>query len=308
MKTKTLILGIASVLLLAIVCCPTAQARKQKQRQSKKQAQKVLVVYYSQTSNTKAVAEEIAKKLGADIAEVEALNPYDGDFKATIDRCQQERKDGIVPEIKALKVDLKKYDVIFLGYPVWFGTYAPPIASFLDKVDLSGKKIVPFCTFGSGGLESSVDQMKSKQPKAEILDGYGVRAARMKAMPAEVDQFLKASGFLKGEHVKLGEFSIPHVVSDDEAAIFNAAIGDYPMLKNVRALTVASRPIPNGVEYLFTASDKPRNPNSGNQEPRPWPLEKSDNTKDTVMRPPVEMQVYVVVINGETPVFTRVVR
>ena len=290
MKTRTLIMGIASALLLTIVFCPSAQARKKSHRQHKKPAQKVLVVYYSQTSNTEAVAKEIAKKLGANIAEVLPVNPYDGDFKATIERSKEEREKGITPEIKPLKVDVAKYDVIFLGYPIWFGTYAPPIATLLNKVDLSGKTIVPFCTFGSGGLESSATDLAQAQPKAKILDGYGVRAARMDAMPKEVDQFLKASGFLKGEYVKLEPFPAQHIVSDEEAAIFDAAVGDYPMM-NAKAMTVASRLIPDGMEYLFTAVDKPRK-----------------NDPNLQMRPPVEMKVYVTVLDGKAPVFTKVVR
>ena len=253
-------------------------------------AQKTLVLYYSQTSNTKAVAEEIATKLGADIEEIALVTPYEGDYKATIERSKKEREQGITPEIKPLKVDVDKYDVIFLGYPIWYGTYAPPIATLLDKVDLSGKTIVPFCTFGSGGLESSAAYLAQAQPKAKILDGYGVRAARMDAMPKEVDQFLKASGFLKGKYVKLADFPAQHVVSDEESAIFDAAVGDYPMI-SAKAMTVASRTIPDGMEYLFTAVDKPRK-----------------NDSNLQMRPPVEMKVYVTVLDGKAPVFTKVVR
>lgn len=92
-----------------------------------KKAQKVLVLYYSQTNNTKMVADEIANRLNADTEQIEAVNPYDGDFQATIERCMQERKDGVTPDIQQVKSDLSKYDVIFIGYPVWFGTYAPPV-------------------------------------------------------------------------------------------------------------------------------------------------------------------------------------
>ncbi len=292
MKTKALIMGIAATLLLAIVCCPDAQARKKSHKTHKKPAQRTLVVYYSQTSNTRTVAKEIARKLGADIEEIAPVTPYDGDYKATIERSKKEREQGILPEIKPIKADIKKYDVIFLGYPIWYGTFAPPMEAFLSQVDLSGKKLVPFCTFGSGGLEISKIILEAKQKGAKILDGYGVRAARMAAMPNEVDQFLKANGFLKGKYVKLGEFSAPHYVSDEESAIYDAAIGDYPMMKNTRARTVASRAIPDGTEYLFTAyvkQDRPVDPN-------------------VAMRPPKDMQVYVIVINGKAPEFTKVVR
>ena len=248
----------------------------------------MLVLYYSQTSNTKMVAEEMAKRLDADMEEIVALQPYDGDFKATIERCLQDNEQGILPDIQALKTDLNNYDVIFIGYPVWFGTYAPPVITFLKNTDLSGKKLVPFCTFGSGGLESSAKDLAEAQPKAEILNGYGVRAARLEAMPDEVDQFLKANGFLEGEYTKLEEFPEQHPVSEEEAAIFDAAVGDYPMI-HAQAKTVASRNLPNGTEYVFTAVDLPRE-------------EKAD------MPPAGEITVYVNVVGQEAPVFTRVVR
>lgn len=279
MKTFKFLLAIAALMVATVSCGSKKENAPQK---------KVLVLYYSQTSNTKTVAQELANKLGADIEEIVAVKPYDGDFQATIARCQQEREQGITPEIKPLTVDLANYDVIFLGYPVWFGTFAPPMGAFLSQADLSGKKIVPFCTFGSGGLDSSIKDMKEKQPNAEILAGYGVRAARMKAVPNEVDQFLKAGGFIEGEFTKLDEFPEAHAVSEAEAAIFNAAVGDYPMIQ-AEAKTVASRTIPGGTEYLFTAADKPRpgapqGPGAG------------------------EIKIYVTALEGAEPEFTQVVR
>lgn len=292
MNAKTLMIGIATALLLSIVFGPAAQARKKSHRPHSKRVAKALVIYYSQTSNTEAVATKIATLCHADIVEIEPVKPYDGDFNATIERCRKDQQDNKLPEIKPLNVDVSKYDVIFLGYPVWFGTFAPPMEAFLNQVDLSGKKVVPFCTFGSGGLESSVEMLAAKQPGAEILDGYGVRAARMDAMPKEVDQFLKASGFVKGQYVKLGEFSARHRVSKEEAAIYDAAIGDYPMMQNTRAFSVASRAIPDGTEYLFYASETRKEPVDPN----------------IAIRPPKEMHVYVIVINGQAPEFTKVVR
>lgn len=254
----------------------------------RKKAQNVLVLYYSQTQNTKKVAEEFASKLGADIEEIVAVNPYDGDFAQTIERCLKEREEGVIPEIKPLKSKISEYDVIFIGYPVWFGTYAPPVITFLKDTDLSGKKLVPFCTFGSGGLESSMQDMAKAQPNAVIMPGYGVRAARLDAAPSEIDQFLKENGFIKGEYVKLDEFPELHEVSEAEAAIFEKATGNYPMM-HATAKMAAMRDIPNGTEYLFIAVDKPR-----------------EARED--MPPAGEMKVYVNVVGDEEPVFTRVVR
>ena len=286
MKNLKLTLVLATMTLAAVSCGPRQTATTQDD--TKDEPAKVLVLCYSQTSNTKMVADIIADRLHADLDEIVPVNPYDGDFQATIERGKKELDEGIFPEIQPLKVDVAKYDVIFLGYPIWFGTYAPPVATFLNNVDLSGKKIVPFCTFGSGGLESSVKDLAEAEPNAEILPGYGVRAARLGAMPDEVDCFLRTNGFVEGEYVQLKEFPEQHPVSEEEAAIFNAAVGDYPMM-HAQAKTVASRAIPGGTEYLFTAVDLPRegNPN---------------------MPPAGEMQVFVTETEKEGTVFTKVIR
>ena len=278
-------LVLATMTLVGVSCGPKKTTQNVEEE---KAAPKILVFYYSQTSNTKGVAQEIATKLGADLEEIVPVELYDGDFQATIERGKKELDEGVFPEIQPLKSDVANYDVIFLGYPIWFGTYAPPVFTFLDQVDLSGKKIVPFCTFGSGGLESSVKDLAKAEPNAEIMPGYGVRAARLEAMPKEIDQFLKAGGFIEGEYTKLDEFPEQHPVSEEEAAIFNAAVGDYPMM-HAQAKAVASRTIPDGVEYVFTAVDLPR-------EDRPN------------MPPAGEMTVYVTVVGDEVPVFTRVIR
>ena len=279
MKAIKLILATTIVALTAASCGTNKQET---------QAPKTLVLYYSLTGNTQAVAEEIANRLGADIEGIACVNPYDTNFEACIQRCMQEREQGALPDIQPVNADLSQYDIIFIGYPVWFGTYAPPVITFLNNADLSGKKIVPFCTFGSGGLESSIADLKAAEPDAEILPGYGVRAARLEAMPQEVEQFLIAGGFIEGEYTPLADFPEQHEVTAEEAAIFDAAVDGYPML-NAKAKSVATRALPNGTEYLFTAVDLPR-------------ADKPD------MPPAGELQVYVTVADSAAPVFTRVVR
>lgn len=281
MKSLNMIIAIATVTLAAVSCKTNSE---QQQEVDKQDVPQILVLYYSQTSNTKAVAEEIAKKLDADIEEIVAVNPYDGDFKMTIDRCIREQEEGITPEIKPIVADVNKYDIIFIGYPVWFGTYAPPVAAFLDSVDLCGKKLVPFCTFGSGGLESSAADLAKAEPKAEIISGYGVRAARLDAMPKEVDNFLKTNGFIDGEYIKLDEFPEQHPVTDEESSIFDTAVDGYPMI-HAKAKSVASRNIPDGIEYEFTA------------------VNTNEDGKNSS-----EIIVYVTVAKGEAPVFTNVIR
>ena len=275
-----------SMLLAAIAMLVVTSCTQNNQKSQKEAPHKVLVLYYSLTSNTRAVAQEIAKRLDADIEEITLVEPYDTAFQATVDRCKAEREKGITPEIKPLKSNIADYEAVFIGYPVWFGTYAPPIASLLDKIDLSGKWVVPFCTFGSGGLESSAKDLAEKQPNAKVLPGYGVRAARMDAMPKEVERFVDM--YLGQPTFQPADFPEQHPVNADEAAIFDAAVNGYPML-NATATTVASRTVPDGIEYLFTAMDKPREDKPG-------------------MPPASEIKVYVLVEKDKAPVFTKVVR
>ncbi len=121
MKLLKLLMCAAIALMVAVSCS------------QKEEAHKVLVLYYSQTTHTKTVAQEIATRLGADIEEIALVEPYDGEFKETIERCMKERKERVTPELKPLTVNIADYDVIFIGYPIWFGTYAPPLPPCLTR-------------------------------------------------------------------------------------------------------------------------------------------------------------------------------
>ena len=278
MKKFSWILPLLALTISAVSCAPKAQSSK------------ALVLYYSQSENTRVVAEAIAERTGADIERIEAVQPYDGTYQETIARGNQERAQGVNPPIQPLSHNIADYDVIFLGYPIWYGTYALPVATLLDEVDFSGKTLVPFCTFGSGGLDSSVRDLQAKEPQATILPGYGVRAARIAAVPTEVERFLMQNGFIEGECEALEEFPEAHPATEEESAIFDAAVADYPMIR-AKAETVTSRAIPGGTEYLFTATDTPR-----------------PGMPQMPQMPAMQMKVYVTALEGEAPVFTQVVR
>ena len=209
---------------------------------------KPLVLYYSQTGTTKYVAEEIQKNLGADIQSIELDKPYDGDFQQTIARCQEEKQKGVLPTLKPFKVDVKKYNIIYLGYPIWFGTYAPPIEALIKQEDFAGKTIVPFCTFGSGGLEESTRDLKKNLPKATVADeGYGVRTARKNAVQAELKAFFSKT--------KEPEYSEQKPVTEEEKKIFNDACGDYQFPLGTPE-TVGKRITKNSTDYKYTVKSR----------------------------------------------------
>lgn len=238
-----------TTLLATFTACGSSQKKAAEPAKTKS-----LVVFYSQTNTTRTVAQEIQSKLGADIAEIKVAGDYPTDFQATIQRWQEDMKNGVTPDIEPLSVNLADYDTIFIGYPIWGGTFAHPVASFIKNADLNGKTVFPFCTFGSGGRVSSTNNLKEALPNAKIGEAYGVRQARLASAPAEIDLYLKKIGAIKGEVEALPDFSEAQAVTDDDKALFDAATSSYGMYK-MTPVTVSSRATSNGTDYIFTAEN-----------------------------------------------------
>ena len=221
-------------------------------------AQKMLILYYSQTGVTQQVAQLLQQELGADMERIEAVVPYDGDYKATIERSGRERKENILPEIKPLKVNVKDYDVIFLGYPIWFGTYALPMKTFVKYNSLAGKTLVPFCTFGSGGLSSSCADLAKDQPMAKVEKGYGVRAARITSAAKEVNRFLIENGYKSGKVKRLPDYGKQKPVTKADIAVFDAACSGYQFPLGT-PLTVGKRKTADSRDYKYIVKSRGMN-------------------------------------------------
>ena len=218
-------------------------------------AQKMLVLYYSETGTTKTVAEELQKQLNADIESIEAVEPYSGNFQETIQRGQREMQSGEWPAIKPIQKKIADYDIIFLGYPIWFGTYANPIVTLIKENDFAGKTIVPFCSFGSGGLNTSTDALKKALPKATIKEGYGVRTARVADAPKELDRFLKENGYKEGTIAPLPDYSEQKPVSEEEKALFDAACSSYQFPLGTPE-TAGKRTTDDSIDYKFIVKSR----------------------------------------------------
>lgn len=223
---------------------------------SKESGNKHLVLYYSQTGATETVALELQKYLGADIEAIELVEPYAGTYAETIERVGKERQEGILPQLKPLKADLSKYEVIFLGYPIWYGTYAMPIASLVQNNDFEGKKIVTFCTFGSGGTEPALADLKKALSKAEVADnGFGIRNARIAATPKELYRFFVENNHVEGSIEALPGYSEMRPVTEEEKQIFDAACGNYQFPLGTPVL-VGKRGTPDGVDYIYSVENR----------------------------------------------------
>lgn len=132
---------------------------------------KVLVAYYSYSGNTKAAAEKIQRITNADIFEIKPKTEYSKDYDTVVAKAKEENNIKYTPELID-NGNVKDYDIIFVGTPVWWYTMAAPVRTFLSKNNFDGKIIVPFCTHGGGGESSTYTDMQMIVPKAKVLKGY----------------------------------------------------------------------------------------------------------------------------------------
>ena len=142
---------------------------------AQKNGKKVLVVYFSATGTTKVAAKKVKKATGGKLYQIKAQNPYtqdDLDYSKDDCRANTEQQDEDArPAIKGKVKNIRKYDVIFVGYPIWWGEEPKIIRTFLESYNLKGKKIVPFCTSGGSGISGSMSGVKKAAKGAKVDDG-----------------------------------------------------------------------------------------------------------------------------------------
>lgn len=141
---------------------------------NEKEENKMLVVYFSATGTTKALAETIAQTVNADISEIVPKVPYtseDLNYNSDCRANAEQQDDSARPEFEPVSVNIDDYDTIFIGYPIWWGTMPKIINTFLEAYDMSGKTIMPFCTSGGSGIETSVSAIRSICTNADVKNG-----------------------------------------------------------------------------------------------------------------------------------------
>ena len=136
--------------------------------------QKIAIIYFSATGTTKKVAGYIKELTGGDLIEIVPKKKYTDDdlnYNNSNSRATKEQNDSFArPEISNT-IDTDSYDIIYLGYPIWWGDAPKIILTFLDNHDLTGKTVIPFCTSGSSGITTSVNYFKSNYKNVNWLDG-----------------------------------------------------------------------------------------------------------------------------------------
>ena len=131
---------------------------------------KVLILYYSNSGNTKAVADKLQAKTGADVYRLETIRTYPAEHKSLVDEAKRELEENDLPALKGTLPDMSSYDLILVGGPVWWYTVATPVMQFLAQADFAGKKTAAFCTHG-GGVGQYFPHFKEQARNAVVLEG-----------------------------------------------------------------------------------------------------------------------------------------
>lgn len=216
---------------------------------------KSVVVYFSQNGATKKLAEIFQKAKNTDAVELKLVTAYPSTYDSTIAAVKVQRDAKQWPALENAKVELDKYDTVYLGYPIMFGSFAPPIYTFLDSNDLSGKVVVPFCTYGSGGRKASAEELKTLEPNANVTLAYGISNKRITAengaevAAKEVEGFFADLETGKTDEMLMGGFSEQRPLAAEDSAVFAEATKDYAYL-GLKPLSVSTQ-IVAGTNYLF---------------------------------------------------------
>lgn len=155
---------------------------------------KILIAYYSWSGNTKEAAEAIQKETGGELFEIQTVQTYPEEYRATTEQAKKEINEGYRPELKTTVADMAQYDVVFIGSPNWWGTIAPAVSTFLESYDLKGKKIIPFITHGGGGVQNTVKDLTAQCAECQVVSNPWTG---FKSFKFGLSGWLKELGFKK---------------------------------------------------------------------------------------------------------------
>jgi flavodoxin len=171
---------------------------------------KFLIAYYSREGNnyvsgkivnlpignTKIVANMIQEMIGGDVFRIDTIKSYPEDYTETINVAKKEQHDNARPELSSYVENMNFYNVIFLGYPNWYGTMPMPVFTFLEEHDFSDKTIIPFCTHEGSELGRSEKDIAKLCPKATLLKGLAIHGSRVSDAKIDITNWLNKLGII----------------------------------------------------------------------------------------------------------------
>lgn len=127
-----------------------------------------------QYGDAELLARAVAQQTGAELIEINTVDKYPDNYDDTVDQAREEQRAGYRPPLVSI-LDLSFYDVLFIGFPNWWGSYPMAFATLFESQSFDGKSIIPFCTHGGSRLGRAPADMRSAMPGARIYDGFEMR-------------------------------------------------------------------------------------------------------------------------------------
>jgi len=205
-RFKTLLAALVALLTMSCTANANQQSTDNKNENSMDKQGKTLVVFFShagenynvgniKVGNTKIVADYISEMTGADQFEIVADKDYDMPYMQLIEVAKQEANAGELPAMVGKLENVEQYDTVFIGGPVWWGTYPQVMFTFFRDYDLNGKTIIPFTTHEGSGLASCVEDVRAAYPDADVKPGFAIYGHDVRSGRAKVEKWLKGLGF-----------------------------------------------------------------------------------------------------------------
>lgn len=157
-------------------------------------AKKTLVAYFSWSGNTRKLAQQVQELTGGDLFEIATAKAYPEEYRACTEYAKKEKEADARPALKGKVQEMDSYDVVFVGFPNWWGTTPMPILTFLEGYDLTGKTVIPFCTHGGGGEQDCFGNFARHAGKATVKKGFACPGGMVDGARTDVEQWLKEIG------------------------------------------------------------------------------------------------------------------
>lgn len=192
------------IIFALILIATIANISVMAQQQTAEKGKKTLIAYYSRrgmnytpdgikdlkVGNTELFAAKIQNIIGGKLFQIDTKKVYPADYHECCKEAYAEYKANARPEMAALVDDIALYDTIYIGYPIWCHTFPMVVFTFLEKYDLSGKTIIPFCTDEGSEWGYSLEHLRKACPKSNILEGLELRGTKVKDSDEIIKEWL----------------------------------------------------------------------------------------------------------------------
>lgn len=154
------------------------------------QGGKTLVVYFSESGNTRNMANIIHELTGGDLVEIEMQTPYSDNYSTLLEQAEQDLIANARPPLRTRIGNMDEYDTVLIGYPNWYAILPMPVFTFLESHDFGGKRIIPFCSHGNGMLGETVANICKACPEADVREALSVTYGGGSSLRSEIRAWL----------------------------------------------------------------------------------------------------------------------